>query len=163
MKKPFNKHADAYLVETEFSNGWKDTKITKLIYMPSWEDVDSISPDMCSHLECGADIYVMDYLNIPDGTGIAKQTYLDIVNQIADDIKKQLGTLYKYNVSIWTTLSCRIQISCPCIKVYQLTSGKKLPNGVILVYFEGTWYTLDEAEKIIRDYVEPYIKKHSSE
>lgn len=161
MKKSFNKHADAYLVETEFSNGWKDTKISKLIYMPSWEDVDSISPDMCSHREYGADIDIWDYLNIPDGTGIAKQTYLDIVNKVADDLKKQLGSLY--NVSIWTMRSCRIKISCPCIKVYQLMAGKKLPNGVILVYFEDTWYTLDEVKKIIREYVEPYIKKHLSE
>lgn len=161
MKKSFNKHADAYLVEAEFSNGWKDTKITKLIYMQSWEDVDSISPDMCSHLECGADIDVWDYLNIPDGTGIAKQTCLDVVNNVADDLKKQLGSLY--NISIWTTRSCRIKISCPCIKVYQLMAGKKLPNGVILVYFGNMWYTLDDAEKVIREYVEPYIKKHLSE
>ena len=160
MKKPFNKQADAYLVETEFSNGWKDTKITKLIYMPSWEDVDSISPDMCSHREYGADIDVWNYLNIPDGTDIAKQTCLDIVNKVTDDLKKQLGPLY--NVSIWTISSCRIKISCPCIKVYQLTAGKKLPNGVILVYFEDTWYTLDEVERVIRMYVEPYIKKHLS-
>lgn len=161
MKKTLNKQADAYLVEAEFSNGWKDTKITKLIYLPSWEDVDNINPEMCSHREYGADIDVWNYLNIPDGTGIAKQTYLNIVNKVADDLKKQLGSLY--NVLIWTMRPCRIKISCPCIKVYQLMAGKKLPNGVILVYFEDTWYTLDEAEKVIREYVEPYIKKHLSE
>lgn len=161
MKKPLNKQADAYLVEAEFSNGWKDTKISKLTYMPSWEDVDGINPEICSHFECGADIDVWNYLNIPDGVGIAKQTYLDIVNRVVDDLKKQLGPLYK--VSLWAISSSRIRISCPCIKVYQLTAGKKLPNGVILVYFEGTWYTLDEAEKVIREYIELYIKKHLSE
>lgn len=41
-------------------------------------------------------------------------------------------------------------------------AGEKLPNGVILVYFEGTWYTRDEVEKIILEYVEPYIKKYVS-
>ena len=161
MKKPFNKHADAYLVEAEFSNGWKDTKITKLIYMPKWEDVDNISPEMCSHREYGANIDVWNYLNIHDGTSITKQTCLDIVNKVADDLKKQLGPLY--NISMWAILSYRIKISCPCIKVYQLMAGKKLPNGVILVYFEDTWYTLDDVEKVIREYVEPYIKKHLSE
>lgn len=157
MKKPLNKQADAYLVEAEFSNGWKDTKITKLIYMPSWEDVTGINPEICSHLECGADINIWDYLNIPDGTGIVKQTYLDIVNQVADDLKKQLGSIY--NISVWAISSFRIKISCPCIKVYPLMSGEKLPKGVILAYFEGTWYTLEEAEKVIREHVEPYIKK----
>ena len=156
MKKPFNKQADAYLVEAEFSNGWKDTKISKLVYMPKWEDVDGINPEMCSHMEYGADINVWDYLNIPDGTGIVKQIYLDIVNQVAEDLKKQLGSIY--NISVWTIF--RIKISCPCIKVYQLMAGEKLPNGVTLVYFEGTWYTHDEAEKVIREYVEPYIREY---
>ena len=41
-------------------------------------------------------------------------------------------------------------------------AGKKLPNGVILVYF-GRWYTLGEVEKIIREYVEPCIKEHLGE
>ena len=161
MKKPLNKQADAYLVETEFSNGWKDTKISKLIYMPTWEDVDSISPDMCSHLEHSAGINVWNYLNEPEDTGAVKQLYLNVVNRIAEDLKKQLGSLY--NINVFPSTPCAIRISCPCIKVYQLMTGKKLPNGVILVYFEGTWYTLGEAEKIIHDYVEPYIKKHLNE
>lgn len=161
MKKSFNKQADAYLVEYEFSNGWKDTKISKLIYMPKWEDVDGINPEMCSHWEYGADINVWDYLNIPDGIGIAKQTYLDIVNLIAEDLKKQLGPIY--NVLVWTVSPCRIRISCPCIKVYQLMTGEPLPNGVKLVYFEGTWYTHDEVGKVILEYVGPYIKKHLDE
>lgn len=161
MKKTLNKQADAYLVEAEFSNGWKDTKISKLIYMPSWGDVDSINPEMCSHREYGASINIWDYLIIPDSTGIAKQTYLDIANRVVDELKKQLGSIY--NINVFPMTSCSIRISCPCIKVYQLMAGEKLPNGVILVYFEGTWYTLDDAKKVIRDYVEPYIKKHLSE
>lgn len=161
MKRPFNRQADAYLVEAEFSNGWKDTKITKLIYMSKWEDVDGINPEMCSHMEYCASIDVWDYMNIPEGTGVAKQACSDIADRVAKDLKKQLASLY--NVSIWNISYCRIKISCPCIKVYPLMAGKKLPNGVILVYFEGTWYTREEVEKVILEYVEPYIKKHLSE
>lgn len=161
MKKTLNKQADAYLVEAEFSNGWKDTKISKLIYMPSWRDVDSINPEMCSHRECGASINIWDYLNIPEGTGIVKQAYLDIVNHVVEDLKKQLGSIY--NINAFTMTYGKVYISCPCIKVYQLMAGEKLPNGVILVYFEGTWYTPGEAEKVIREYVEPYIKKYLGE
>lgn len=162
MKKTtFNKQADAYLVETEFSNGWKDTKISKLIYMPSWEDVAGINPEMCSHWEYVAGFNIWNYLNEPEDTGVVKQLYLDVVNRVAEDLKKHLGSLY--NINVFPSTSCAIRISCPCIKVYQLMAGEKLPNGVILVYFEGTWYTLGEALNIILEYVEPYIKKHLSE
>ena len=160
MKKPFNKQADAYLVEAEFSNGWKDTKITKLIYMPKWEDVDSISPDMCSHLEQGAGIDVWKYLNKSEDAETNNRLYLDVVNQVAEDLKKRLGPLY--GIHVFPTTPCAIRICCPCIKVYQLMAGKKLPNGVILVYF-GRWYTLGEVEKVIHDYVEPCIKEHLGE
>ena len=126
--------------------------------MPKWEDVDGINPEMCSHMVHCANINVWNYLNLPDGTGIVKQIYLDIVNQVAEDLKKQLRSIY--NISVWTISSFRIKISCPCIKVYQLMAGEQLPNGVILVYFEGAWYTCDEVEKIILEYVEPYIMEY---
>lgn len=162
MKKTtINKQADAYLVEVEFANGWKDTKISKLIYMPSWEDVDSISPEMCSHLEQGAGINIWDRLNKSKDADANNRLYLDVVNQVADDLEKQLGPLY--NIHVFPTTPCAIRICCPCIKVYQLMRGKTLPNGVTLVYFEGTWYTLGEVEKVIHEYVEPYIKKHLGE
>jgi len=32
----------------------------------------------------------------------------------------------------------------------------------MMVYFEGTWYTLGEVEKIILEFVEPYIKKYAN-
>lgn len=161
MKKTtINKQADAYLVEAEFANGWKDTKITKLIYLPSWEDVDSINPEMCSHLEQGAGIDVWKYLNKSKDVDANNRLYLDVVNQVADDLKKQLGPLY--GIHVFPITPCAIRVCCPCIKVYQLTAGEKLPNGVILVYF-GRWYTLGEVEKIIREYVEPYIKEHLGE
>ena len=128
----------ACLIQYVFKNGYKDTKLTNMIYV---HDFSKLDPTECNCMEwftCAGE-------------------FADIDKDI-DTIKKDLDKYVKTGDIEVENDHGRIRIKCSVAKVVPLNDGEHVKTAASFVFFNGQWGKLKEMDKIIHSYLMETIK-----
>lgn len=128
----------ACLIQYVFKNGYKDTKLTNMIYV---HDFSKLDPTECNCMEwftCAGE-------------------FTDIDKDI-DTIKKDLDKYVKAGDIEVENDRGRIKIKCSVAKVVPLNDGEHVKTAASFVFFNGQWGKLKEMDKIIHSYLMETIK-----
>lgn len=127
----------ACLIQYVFKNGFKDIKLTNMIYEPNFNALDPTKCNMTVLFICSGD-------------------FGDNLTDIISKIKKALDKDIKVkNIIIDDTYdrNDRIEIKCSTAKIVPLNAGEPIKAAASFAYFNGHWNTPKELDKEIADFV----------
>ena len=122
-----------YLIQYEFRNGWRDTQLSKMVYVANLE---TVSPDKCNKTQQFNGVVTQD-----DSKRISQPQLLRKFRQ--DDVLKMAGIKSGWNKSSFL-------VNLPAIKVVMLVDGQCVQKMVSLYYFDNDWYTGPQIKKILK-------------
>ena len=157
---PF-KEGDAYLIQYNFKNAWKDSQLSKMVYVP---DLEYIDPKMCNQRCEPIKIDIKSYYpnsvrKISDDVqrlSVQEEHYASLLDDMIDDINKSVSGDDNPCYSDWD--SDHIVFTLPIVKVVTLTKNEHLPAVTSLVYFDGKWDNLINVRRYLKTYCKKYFE-----
>ncbi len=124
----------ACLIQYVFKNGFKDIKLTNMIYEPDFNALDPAQCNMMVRFICSGD-------------------FGDNLMDIKSKIKKALDKDIKVKNIIIDDTYDQIEIKCSTAKIVPLNAGEHIKAAASFAYFNGHWNTPKELDKEIADFV----------
>lgn len=142
----------ACLVQYVFRNGFKETKLTNMIYEPDFKSLDPTGCNIKTPFICNFDKFPVkaDWANPEDDIETSNTAIKMISKELDVDIKA--GNLFVKNVH------GRIWLNCPTAKIVPLNAGEHVKPATAFYYFHGQWNTLRNTDRNIKSFVDNLLK-----
>lgn len=124
----------ACLIQYVFKNGFKDTKLTNMIYEP---DFNTLDPTQCNIVE----------------RFVCSGEFGDDLKSVMNKVEKALDKDVKAENVIIDVDRGRLEIKCPTAKIVPLNAGEHVKAAASFMYFNGHWNTAKELDKEIASFV----------
>lgn len=128
----------ACLIQYVFKNGFKDTKLTNMIYEP---DFNALDPTQCN-------------ITVP----FICHNGIENTDEAIDNLSKALENDIKANKVILKNVHNQLWVRCPTAKIVPLNAGEHVKSAASFVYFNGHWDTMKETDKLIKAFIDDTLK-----
>lgn len=128
----------ACLVQYVFKNGYKDTKLTNMIYEPNFKDLDPTACNITVPFICHKGIENTD------------EAIESLSKALENDVKSDKVILKNVHGQLW--------VRCPAAKIVALNAGENIKAATTFVYFNKQWNTMKETDKLIKAFIDDTLK-----